>query len=196
MTVGDPASAYAHITLRNLIAARWVLVALTTAAVVLALLASDAIPAGLLPRSDFPLAIVVTLLVWALLNVAAMVALARQRASEPMAGAHLLVDAVALTILLVLSGGPANPFTIFYFLPITLATQVSPRWTWALAAMCLAGFASLFAVVGMAAPLGVAMASLLVDRIGAPSVLLAVGSTTVLVALVGGYLARRASDSP
>jgi two-component system sensor histidine kinase RegB len=81
-----------------------------------------------------------------------MLALQRDRASEPLAGAHLLADAVALTLLLALSGGPANPFTILYFLPITLATQVSPRWTWTLAGVCVACFAGLFLLTPVATP--------------------------------------------
>jgi two-component system, sensor histidine kinase RegB len=143
MTVGDP-RANARITLRNLIAARWVLVALAGAALLLAALVGERLPAGLLPRSQHPLAIVVCLVVWAGLNLASTLALRRDRASERLAGAHLLIDAIALTTLLALSGGPANPFTILYFLPITLATQVSPRWTWTLAGVCVAGFAGLF----------------------------------------------------
>ncbi|PRQ05993.1 Sensor histidine kinase RegB [Enhygromyxa salina] len=142
--IGEQARANARITLRNLIAARWVLIALASASVLIAALAADRLPVGLLPRSEHPLAVCTTIAVWTLLNVASTLALGRGRASEPLAGAHLLADAVALTLLLALSGGPANPFTILYFLPITLATQVSPRWTWALAGVCVAGFAGLF----------------------------------------------------
>jgi hypothetical protein len=70
--------------------------------------------------------------------------LGRQRATTTIAGAHLLLDAVALTALLALSGGVTNSFTTMYFVPMTLATQLSPRWTWAVAATSLLGFAALF----------------------------------------------------
>jgi two-component system sensor histidine kinase RegB len=142
--IDEQARANARITSSNLIAARWVLVALASASVLVAVLGGDRLPVGLLPRSEHPIALVTTLIVWALLNVASTLTLRRGRASEPLAGAHLLADAVALTLLLALSGGPANPFTILYFLPITLATQVSPRWTWVLAGVCVACFAGLF----------------------------------------------------
>lgn len=153
MIVGEQAQANARITLRNLIAARWVLIALASTSVLVAVLAGDRLPVGLLPRSEHPVAVVVTLLVWTLLNVASMRALSRGRASEPLAGAHLFADAVALTLLLALSGGPANPFTLLYFVPITLATQVSPRWTWVLAGVCVACFAGLFLLTPVATPI-------------------------------------------
>ena len=66
------------------------------------------------------------------------------RATQHLAGAHLIVDATALTVLLALSGGVINSFTAMYFVPITLSTQVSPRWTWALATYCLVAYAVLF----------------------------------------------------
>ncbi len=68
------------------------------------------------------------------------------KATANIAGAHLMVDATALTALLALSGGVSNPFTTMFFVPITLATQISPRWMWTLALYCLAGFAVLFGV--------------------------------------------------
>ncbi|MFV8755555.1 sensor histidine kinase [Nannocystaceae bacterium ST9] len=146
-SVGDETRASARITLRNLIAARWALVVLVLLAVIIAWAAGDKLPSGLLPTSERPGLLIAVLIGWAALNVPSMLALARDRASEGLAGAHLLIDAVALTSLLALSGGSANPFTILYFLPITLATQISPRWTWALAAACLACFAGLFVLV-------------------------------------------------
>jgi len=68
------------------------------------------------------------------------------RATTHLAGFHLLIDATALTVLLALSGGLINSFTTMYFVPITLATQVSPRWTWVVSGYCLVMFASLFAL--------------------------------------------------
>lgn len=152
MTVSEQAQVSARITLRNLIAARWVLIALVSAGVFVIAVAEDRLPAGLLPNSDHPVLVLVVLALWTALNLGSTLALRRERASEPLAGAHLLIDALTLTALLALSGGPANPFTILYFVPITLATQISPRWTWVLAGVCVAGFAALFLVVGVDRP--------------------------------------------
>lgn len=81
--------------------------------------------------------------------------LARGRATMKLAGAHLLVDAAAMTALLALSGGVSNAFTTMYFVPMTLATQLSPRWTWAIGGACMLGFASLFVLAPVtAAPPG------------------------------------------
>jgi two-component system sensor histidine kinase RegB len=138
----DPNSA---ITLRNLIAARWVLLAIVLVAALLD--SANAGPealAGWLPSTEHPVATYALLAAWAGHNGLGLWLLRVGRGSLFVAGLHLLVDASALTIILVLAGGPQNPFTILYFLPITLATQVSPRWTWILAAWCLACFASLF----------------------------------------------------
>ncbi len=149
----DPAvhasRASARITLRNLIAARWVLLVLVLVVALVELLARGAVPAlvGWMPSSERPWAVLLVLACWSLLNGVSVWLLAKDRASDGVAGLHLLIDAAALTVLFGLSGGATNPFTILYFLPITLATQVSPRWTWALALFCLACFASLFVFV-------------------------------------------------
>lgn len=137
----------AQITLRFFVMARWVLLAL----VVLGWSLQTLSP-GLFDRliSWFPpppeprgTAAVVFLLaatnVWMMRSV-----LRRGRATTRIAGVHLLMDSVALTALLALSGGVTNSFTTMYFVPMTLATQLSPRWTWAVAATSLLGFAALF----------------------------------------------------
>lgn len=72
---------------------------------------------------------------------------------ETAAGIQLAIDGIAFTALFAVSRGAANPFTTLYFVPIMLATQVSPRWMWIVAAVCLAGFGSLFAI-GPAGPHG------------------------------------------
>jgi two-component system sensor histidine kinase RegB len=58
----------------------------------------------------------------------------------------LLLDVALLTVLLALMGGAMNPFTMLYFLPITLATLVSRRWTWAVALATVVGFGVLVVV--------------------------------------------------
>jgi len=82
--------------------------------------------------------------VWAALNIIAGLTLARLAKNPNWAGLHLAGDAVFLSVLLSLSGGAANPFTVLYFVPIMLATQVSPRWTWGVASSCLLLFGLLF----------------------------------------------------
>lgn len=62
------------------------------------------------------------------------------------AGVHLLLDVAMLTALLASTGGASNPFTMLYFLPITLATLVSRSWTWIVALAAVCGFAVLVVV--------------------------------------------------
>lgn len=95
-----------------------------------------------------------------------------------MSAAPSLAVAVALAWAAGMGVSPANAIVI------TLVQRITPE------AMQGRVFASLFAVVGMAAPLGVALASFLLDQVGAPQVLLMVGSATVVVSAVGAYLAR------
>jgi two-component system sensor histidine kinase RegB len=59
--------------------------------------------------------------------------------------AVMACDVVLLTALLSLSGGAFNPFSFLYLVHIALAAVVlQPRLTWALMALSLAGFGSLF----------------------------------------------------
>jgi two-component system, sensor histidine kinase RegB len=61
--------------------------------------------------------------------------------------AVMALDVVILTALLHLSGGPFNPFTVFYLVNVVLAAIILPqRWTWALGALAAAGFGALFAL--------------------------------------------------
>lgn len=137
----------ADIALRTFVVARWVLLLLVAGM-------AGADGAGILPGDWFggvepsaTIPIVLTLCAWAGHNAwATAVTLRRGHVQATTAGAHLLVDAAALTIVFAWAGGGANPFTVLYFLPITLATQLSARWTAGLAVSCLAGFALLFVV--------------------------------------------------
>ncbi len=52
----------------------------------------------------------------------------------------LFWDVVSLTALLSVSGGAQNPFSMLYFVPITLATVVAPARSWQVAATSVAGF--------------------------------------------------------
>jgi two-component system sensor histidine kinase RegB len=50
----------------------------------------------------------------------------------PILGIVLLLDLLLLTVLLSFSGGPTNPFYIFYFVNLCLSAVVLPRsWAWA-----------------------------------------------------------------
>jgi two-component system sensor histidine kinase RegB len=60
-------------------------------------------------------------------------------------GAVMVFDTVLLTLLLYFSGGPFNPFSFLYLVQISLAALIlSPRWTWALVLLALAGSGFLF----------------------------------------------------
>ena len=68
------------------------------------------------------------------------------------AAAVIALDVVLLTALLGLSGGPANPFTVLYLVHVSLAALLFGfRWSLAIAGLCAACYATIFAVH---APLG------------------------------------------
>ncbi|MFN7951296.1 MAG: ATP-binding protein [bacterium] len=94
---------------------------------------------------------------WLLVVVAAEVAfnlgLARWSAAhaEHIAERHLAVvmmaDVLTLTVLLALSGGSFNPFSALYLVHVALAAVIlTPAWTWALVALGMTSFGSLFLV--------------------------------------------------
>jgi two-component system sensor histidine kinase RegB len=57
----------------------------------------------------------------------------------------LLVDLTILTVILYLSGGPENPFTIVYFVHVVLAAVLLDSfWTWLIAGLSCAAFTLLF----------------------------------------------------
>jgi two-component system, sensor histidine kinase RegB len=67
------------------------------------------------------------------------------KAPRPLCGAALSFDALQLTGLLWTTGGAANPFSVLYLVYITLAAVVlGARWTWSLAALCVACYGLLF----------------------------------------------------
>jgi hypothetical protein len=60
-------------------------------------------------------------------------------------GATLLLDVLALTAILSLTGGPTNPLTLLYLVQITLSAVVLSRaWTWSLGIVSILGFGILF----------------------------------------------------
>ncbi|MEM7138119.1 MAG: ATP-binding protein [Myxococcota bacterium] len=61
-------------------------------------------------------------------------------------GAFLILDVALLSGLLVLSGGPTNPFSVMYVVYIAMSAVMLPaRWTWSIAALCMLSFGALFA---------------------------------------------------
>jgi two-component system sensor histidine kinase RegB len=66
-------------------------------------------------------------------------------AAEATLGCVLLLDVALLTVLVLATGGPSNPFTISYLVYITLAAvTLRSRWTWAVTCACMAGYGLLF----------------------------------------------------
>lgn len=85
---------------------------------------------------------------WGLFNGAAGRTARRGAPAEQAgrAGRDLIWDVGFLTALLALTGGANNPFTMLYFVPITLATLVSRSWTSLVALASVCGFAALVLV--------------------------------------------------
>lgn len=62
-------------------------------------------------------------------------------------GSLLVFDTVLLTVALAATGGPANPFSAMYFIYVVLAAVGLGRvLTWAIVALTVAGYGSLFAL--------------------------------------------------
>lgn len=69
-------------------------------------------------------------------------------------GGLMVLDLVVLTLILKLTGGPTNPFAIFYFVNLALGGILLPaRWAWLLVVMATAAFATICVVHSPLAPL-------------------------------------------
>ena len=147
MPMGQPDSgdARSHVSLRWLIRVRW------GAAVgqLATLLIADWALGLALPLA--PMFAIVA--VAAATNLAATRMLQRSPAegaertvsSGLLAGTLLAIDTLLLTISLALTGGPQNPFSVFYLVYITLAAVVlGARWTWFLTVLAACSYGSLF----------------------------------------------------
>jgi len=65
--------------------------------------------------------------------------------AEHLVGALFALDAVCLTLILALSGGPANPFSLLYLVQVTFsAIALRKLWTWALGVISTVFFGLLF----------------------------------------------------
>lgn len=100
---------------------------------------------SMVPGSAVPLAAMLAVLT---LIAGSNLWLARQTQvdrSSNLLGAVLLADVLGLTFLLWGSGGPANPFSVFYLIQITLAAVLGTgRWLWLVLLSSCLGFAALF----------------------------------------------------
>lgn len=76
-----------------------------------------------------------------------------RRAQPRVFGVVLALDVTLLTALLWLTGGTSNPFTTVYLVYIALAAvTLGSRWTWTIAALSVAAYATLFAITPPADP--------------------------------------------
>src|SRR5262249_10261948 len=65
--------------------------------------------------------------------------------AEHVVGALFCLDTLCLTLILALSGGPANPFSLLYLVQITFSAVVLRKWwTWALGVLSTLSFGMLF----------------------------------------------------
>ena len=68
--------------------------------------------------------------------------------------AVLFADVLVLTAFLAFSGGPANPFTVFFLVHVALSSVLlDARLTWALVLLTVLGFGSLFLLPSEPAPM-------------------------------------------
>jgi two-component system sensor histidine kinase RegB len=65
--------------------------------------------------------------------------------AEHLVGGLFSLDTVCLTVILALSGGPANPFSLLYLVQITFSAVVLRKlWTWSLGILSTVSFGMLF----------------------------------------------------
>ena len=68
-----------------------------------------------------------------------------QRNAEHLVGILFCLDTLCLTLLLALTGGPANPFSLLYLVQITFSAVILHKaWTWAIGVLSTLSFGLLF----------------------------------------------------
>ncbi|HSY21103.1 MAG TPA: HAMP domain-containing sensor histidine kinase [Polyangiaceae bacterium] len=99
-------------------------------------------------NSPFPPAALLVLGITLVSNLGLWALVSKRRDLEPGGvGAILAADAVALTVLLFLCGGPSNPFSCVYLVYVTLAAlTLGARWAAVLVGVSSLGYAILFLV--------------------------------------------------
>jgi two-component system, sensor histidine kinase RegB len=127
------------INARTLIAFRWAAVLAQSVTIAVAHFQLD------LALELWPLAVVIAVEV--MINLASLALLRRGTSGEPWLVGGMLLDLGALTAVLMLTGGPLNPFSSLYIVYIALSALIlRPGWTWALGTISMLCFASLFLV--------------------------------------------------
>lgn len=95
------------------------------------------------PIDATPLWVVTAIL--AATNLGLEVAARKLSWAHRLIGPSLIVDIVALTALLGLSGGPSNPFSVLYLVHVTLAAlTLRGAWLWTIVALAVVGYGALF----------------------------------------------------
>ena len=98
-------------------------------------------------RLDIPIAPLLVLVAVELAsNLVCALLARRRRPRQAWLAAVMALDVLLFSALLYLTGGPNNPFSFLYLIPIALASiTVRAAWTWALVALSLACSGFLFA---------------------------------------------------
>lgn len=99
--------------------------------------------------ADLPLGPVLALVgLMAATNIVLALAVRSRPLRSAESAAVLAFDVLQLTALLALVGGASNPFSILYLVQISMAALIlGPRWTWGLAGLAAAAYATLFVLV-------------------------------------------------
>ncbi len=101
--------------------------------------------AAVIARIDLPLLWLSVLIILALASNVLFRLLSNLVGARRVVGGILVADVIGLTVGLALSGGPANPFSLFYLVEITLSAVVlSKAWTRSLGALSILGYGLLF----------------------------------------------------
>jgi two-component system sensor histidine kinase RegB len=99
-----------------------------------------------------PIALLITLLAASNFSLGRWISAGRP-AQPRVLGVVLAADVTLLTVLLALTGGASNPFTVVYIVYIALAAvTLGSQWTWTIAALSVIGYAVLFALAPPADP--------------------------------------------
>lgn len=90
-------------------------------------------------------------MVWLMLAISTFFAWLRLLPDWPVTAVefvlHLLIDILAITGILYLTGGPSNPFASFYLVPLCIAAAILPAaYAWSVALCCIAAYSLLFPV--------------------------------------------------
>jgi len=103
----------------------------------------------LIGASDLRIGPLLVVEAMSLLSNIALRILCRRRAwgAARLVAPVLIFDTVLLTALLAFSGGPMNPFTIFFLVHVVMASVVlGGSWTWLFVGLCSLCYASLFLI--------------------------------------------------